>query len=360
MEGVINERVQRASWYRILHRGLSLHIPYFFVSASLINRRISGDESISFAAIFSPLLVLQVTSSIPSVLVLLSSSEANIVSAAYRRIVARRTIHNSVLRAAFLGLLTAKLEGALDWSFRLITIPIWLQLAVVMVMLHTEVKRLQDAMCERAFKKQSASIEIQLLATVFIAMKLDGVLGWSWVAVFWPLWLPAGTLCVLALLLSCFMPCFLCVVVCDRHQRFGGGAHPVLMVVTWTCFLFASICSFIFLLRLAEHLDGDHNAPAASFMMPALVLLVYLLAVELYLLVFGMGVLRRLAQHHQQMLAAGNRASDGSGTSPEEAEARTNAVINGEKPRLLVRIATDLYRRPKEEEEALLKAFRER
>ena len=39
---------------------------------------------------------------------------------------------------------------------RLVTIPVWAQLLVLLVMLHTSVKQLHDPLCTRAFKKQSA------------------------------------------------------------------------------------------------------------------------------------------------------------------------------------------------------------
>ena len=137
----------------------------------------------------------------------------------YERIVARKTLINALLRIVFLGLVMAKLssDALLSWSIRVVTVPLWIQLMVLLVMLHTSVKRLQDPMCTRAFKKHSAYIELHLLASLFIAMKMDAALSWSWIAVFWPLWVPIAGLMVGAIILSCVLPCTLLLILCQVH-----------------------------------------------------------------------------------------------------------------------------------------------
>ncbi len=57
MEGLnLDQTLQRSPTFRLVQRGLQLQTPYFFVTANLVNRRILGDESISYTAIFAPLL----------------------------------------------------------------------------------------------------------------------------------------------------------------------------------------------------------------------------------------------------------------------------------------------------------------
>ena len=110
----------------------------------------------------------------------------------------------------------AKVSGAApDLSIRVVTVPVWLQLVVMLVMLHTSIRKLHDPLCTRAFKKQSAVVELQLLASLFIAMKVDGALTWSWVAVFWPLWVPVAMLLVLSVILTLMLPCTLLIIACN-------------------------------------------------------------------------------------------------------------------------------------------------
>jgi hypothetical protein len=56
--------------------------------------------------------------------------------------------------------------------------PVWTQFLVVLVILHTSIRNLNDAMCERAFKKENTWAEINVIASLFLSMKLDGTLPW--------------------------------------------------------------------------------------------------------------------------------------------------------------------------------------
>ena len=144
--------------------------------------------SLSWMACFWPLVAGTVFTTIPSVLLLARNEQATVVPVLYHRIVARKTIYDAVLRLFFLALVMAKVGGtAGHLEMRLITLPVWAQLLVLLVMLHTSVKSLNDPACARDFKKRSVLIELHLLASLFIAMKIDGNITWTWVGVFWPL-----------------------------------------------------------------------------------------------------------------------------------------------------------------------------
>ena len=144
--------------------------------------------SLSWMACFWPLVAGTVFTTIPSVLLLARNEQATVVPVLYHRIVARKTIYDAVLRLFFLALVMAKVGGtAGHLEMRLITLPVWAQLLVLLVILHTSVKSLNDPACARDFKKRSVLIELHLLASLFIAMKIDGNITWTWVGVFWPL-----------------------------------------------------------------------------------------------------------------------------------------------------------------------------
>ena len=146
-----------------------LGFPHVAVFVLLLHLKLQKIFALSWVAVLVPLVLGQALSSIPSILLLARSEQATVVHAQFQRILARKTIYNSALRIVFLALVMARLDGrAPHMSVRLITVPVWLQLLVLLVMLHTSVKRLQDPVCTRAFKKQSAFIEVRPPAYMYI------------------------------------------------------------------------------------------------------------------------------------------------------------------------------------------------
>ena len=145
-----------------------LGFPHVAVFVLLLHLKLQKIFALSWVAVLVPLVLGQALSSIPAILLLARSEQATVVHAQFQRILARKTIYNSALRIVFLALVMARLDGrAPHMSVRLITVPVWLQLLVLLVMLHTSVKRLQDPVCTRAFKKQSAFIEVRLPSSRF-------------------------------------------------------------------------------------------------------------------------------------------------------------------------------------------------
>ena len=172
----------------------TLTMPCIVVFAVLLHLKLQDKITVHWSIVLVPLLLSTILTSIPSIIVLAKRQpQATVVQVLFQRIVARKNIINAILRILFLSLVMAKLHGALESvSIRLVTLPIWIQLLVLLIMMQTSVKRLEDRTCMRAFKKHSLYIEIHLLASLFIAMKLDGALSWSWFGIFWPLWVPGS------------------------------------------------------------------------------------------------------------------------------------------------------------------------
>jgi len=226
-------------------------------------------------------------------------------------------------------------QGVIAWPYRVIAFPIWLQFVVVMVLLHTSVKRLEDDMCSRAFKKQSASVEVQLLASLFIAMKLDAALSWSWAGTLWPLWALVGVLFIVAGALTCFLGCMVNNVFHDASHRSNFDlALPSVMMIFWMSSIYLSIQSFLFLMRLSQYLDAqslDDDVEVPSFDQHLTYLVGFLAFLEAYVALFGHAALRRVAQQHQQHQFSLQTAA-ATGQSAAEAEAQSQAYTLNPNP----------------------------
>ena len=107
---------------------------------------------LAFAVVLTirfPFAVQQFTSAIPSLLILNQTHERSAanISAEYARIVATKTCINTGLRILFLSLLNLNLGGVTELPYRAVVAPIWCQFVVVVVILHTRVRELDDDMC---------------------------------------------------------------------------------------------------------------------------------------------------------------------------------------------------------------------
>eukprot|EP00960_Hanusia_phi_P028429 747410-Hanusia_phi.AAC.3 len=188
--------------YPQIEKLLQLKMPFFLGFTILLLVKLKDNpcyrrggcenDPVSFLGVFVPLIVQQIFSIVPAMILLSHRERATLVNVVYKRIMAKNDCCNASLRALFFVLFSLRLDGVIDWSYRLVVSPVWLQLIVMLVILHTAIKNLNDSMSARDFKKQSSVIELQLLCTLFISLKLDNVLDWTWSAVFWPVWLATG------------------------------------------------------------------------------------------------------------------------------------------------------------------------
>lgn len=316
---------------------------------------------LAFAVVLTirfPFAVQQFTSAIPSLLILNQTHERSAanISAEYARIVATKTCINTGLRILFLSLLNLNLGGVTELPYRAVVAPIWCQFVVVVVILHTRVRELDDDMCTRDFKKQSAFVEFQLLMSLFIAMKLDNALHWMWIGVFWPIWIAVGIIIIVAVALTGFMTCMLSNIIQDpsRLNRNLYVAQPSLLAFTWISSVYIAIFSFLCLLRLSQYLDRQSEVPQFDAHLQRL--LGFLACLEAYVTLFGQSALRRVAQQHQQQVLHQHAQAERQGAveTEEDRQAQLHAVMHGVKPKLLIKIGDDHYRRAREDEIAVL------
>ncbi|EKX39605.1 hypothetical protein GUITHDRAFT_114334 [Guillardia theta CCMP2712] len=340
--------------YPKIEKMLQLKMPFFLAFSVLLlvklkdnpcyRRARCENDPITFLGVFVPLIVQQIFSIIPAMILLSQRERATLVNVVYKRIMAKNDCCNGLLRALFFILFSLRLDGVIDWWYRVIASPVWLQLVVMLIILHTAIKNLNDAMSARDFKKQSSVIELQLLCTLFISLKLDGVLEWTWSAVFWPVWLATGIFCGVALLLSILLPCMACMKLLNhgRYVNLRTYAHPVLLVAIWSFAIFAAICTSIALVHLANYLEGDSSS-AYAFIAPLIVMFAYFCVIEIWVVFFSEEVINRLGTQ-----LSNNNEIERMAEMENLEEAAT--AFDGEKPKILIQIGDDLYRRPFENE----------
>eukprot|EP00283_Hemiselmis_rufescens_P021852 CAMPEP_0173438652 /NCGR_PEP_ID=MMETSP1357-20121228/20529_1 /TAXON_ID=77926 /ORGANISM="Hemiselmis rufescens, Strain PCC563" /LENGTH=391 /DNA_ID=CAMNT_0014403963 /DNA_START=37 /DNA_END=1209 /DNA_ORIENTATION=+ len=359
---------------------LSLRAPWFLSSAVLLALRLNSSsadngaapaaEATSIPSIFAPLIACSFCSLLPSLWVLYTTYafgrplSPNVLEQ-YRSIVARKCVYVGLLRILFLVFLMLKLEGHLQWPYRIVCLPLWTQVLVVLVMLHTSIKQLNDDLCERAFKKQNTWSEVHLVASLFLSMKMDATLPWSWAATLWPLWVPVGMMVIMAATLTATLPVVVCLVYREgwgASSMLRGIRHPGVMLVSWSCCCVSSVCSLLFLVRVTEWLEGDGRGATDPFMTPVIVMLAYIVLLE-GCMTYSNGLFRsdmsQLAwEHSHSGIHSPGAASPTSlpmpgglgATAASVQEARVNSVMNQTKPKLLVRVGENLYRRPKPSE----------
>lgn len=112
-----------------------------------------------------------------------------------------------------------------------------------------------------------------LLQFLFLGIRLDRFVSWTWAVVFIPTWI---LVCVFVLVLVVYTCVCSCLLKSPEHQPEARQRKPVFVIFT-VCAFSLTLCVVLFLALLVSQLDGRLSAPYPAIFVPLYVAIIILI-----------------------------------------------------------------------------------